>query len=51
MLDVDGSWNLILVADVLLEKGEIKSEEVWDIYRKALRLPQVKQNIDVSYRR
>ncbi|XP_058089746.1 probable inactive ATP-dependent zinc metalloprotease FTSHI 4, chloroplastic [Magnolia sinica] len=28
------------ITDVLLEKGEIKAEEIWDIYRKAPRIPQ-----------
>ncbi|RWV93926.1 hypothetical protein BHE74_00022342 [Ensete ventricosum] len=29
------------ITDVLLEKGEIKAKEIWDIYRKAPRIPQV----------
>ncbi|KAG1331210.1 ATP-dependent zinc metalloprotease FtsH [Cocos nucifera] len=28
------------ITDVLLEKGQIKAEEIWDIYRKAPRIPQ-----------
>ncbi|KAJ8497833.1 hypothetical protein OPV22_008385 [Ensete ventricosum] len=28
------------ITDVLLEKGEIKAKEIWDIYRKAPRIPQ-----------
>eukprot|EP00268_Persea_americana_P025906 TRINITY_DN2523_c0_g1_i1.p1 TRINITY_DN2523_c0_g1~~TRINITY_DN2523_c0_g1_i1.p1 ORF type:complete len:854 (+),score=183.77 TRINITY_DN2523_c0_g1_i1:357-2918(+) len=28
------------ITDVLLEDGEIKAEEIWDIYRRAPRLPQ-----------
>ncbi|KAI3990961.1 hypothetical protein MKX01_026145 [Papaver californicum] len=28
------------ITDILLEKGEIKAEEIWDIYRKAPRVPQ-----------
>lgn len=28
-------------ADILLEKGEIKAEEIWDIYKRSPRIPQV----------
>ncbi|XP_026388315.1 probable inactive ATP-dependent zinc metalloprotease FTSHI 4, chloroplastic [Papaver somniferum] len=28
------------ITDILLEKGEIKAEEIWDIYKKAPRIPQ-----------
>ncbi|XP_024023621.1 probable inactive ATP-dependent zinc metalloprotease FTSHI 4, chloroplastic [Morus notabilis] len=28
------------ITDILLEKGEIKSEEIWDIYKRAPRIPQ-----------
>lgn len=28
-------------ADILLEKGEIKAEEIWDIYKRAPQIPQV----------
>ncbi|KAK9135149.1 hypothetical protein Syun_014479 [Stephania yunnanensis] len=28
------------ITDILLEKGEIKAEEIWNIYKKAPRLPQ-----------
>lgn len=27
--------------DILLEDGEIKADEIWDIYTKARRIPQV----------
>lgn len=38
-----GQWYHVIYAvlDVLLEKGEIKAKEIWDIYRKAPRIPQV----------
>ncbi|PPD75381.1 hypothetical protein GOBAR_DD27688 [Gossypium barbadense] len=29
------------ITDILLEKGEIKAEEIWDIYNRAPRIPQV----------
>ncbi|PON82192.1 Spastin [Trema orientale] len=29
------------ITDLLLEKGEIKAEEIWAIYRRAARIPQV----------
>ncbi|XP_077239186.1 AAA-type ATPase family protein [Tasmannia lanceolata] len=28
------------ITDILLEKGEIKADKIWDIYRKAPRIPQ-----------
>lgn len=28
------------ITDILLEKGEIKAEEIWDIYKKAPQIPQ-----------
>nr|DAD39922.1 TPA_asm: hypothetical protein HUJ06_014245 [Nelumbo nucifera] len=28
------------ITDILIEKGEIKAEEIWDIYNKAPRIPQ-----------
>ncbi|KAI3950751.1 hypothetical protein MKW92_004802 [Papaver armeniacum] len=28
------------ITDILLEKGEIKAEEIWDLYKKAPRIPQ-----------
>lgn len=28
------------ITDILLEKGEIKAEEIWDIYKRAPRIPQ-----------
>lgn len=28
------------ITDILLEKGEIKAEEIWDVYNKAPRIPQ-----------
>ncbi|KAI5336075.1 hypothetical protein L3X38_026209 [Prunus dulcis] len=27
-------------ADILLEKGEIKAEEIWDMYKRSPRMPQ-----------
>lgn len=33
-------------ADILLEKGEIKAEEIWDIYKRAPRIPQVALEIN-----
>lgn len=32
---------LFFYADVLLEKGEIKAEEIWAIYKRAAPIPQV----------
>lgn len=32
---------LSCLADILLDKGEIKAEEIWDIYKRAPRIPQV----------
>lgn len=31
-------------ADILLEKGKIKAEEIWDIYKSAPRVAQVDLN-------
>lgn len=31
------SWCL----DILLEKGEMKADEIWEIYTRAPRIPQV----------
>lgn len=31
----------ICYADILLEKGKIKAEEIWDIYKSAPRVTQV----------
>jgi len=28
-------------ADILLEKGQIEASEIWDIYKRAPRIPQV----------
>lgn len=36
-------WGFVFscCADILLEDGEIKSDEIWDIYTNARRIPQV----------
>ncbi|KAI3960394.1 hypothetical protein MKW98_017118 [Papaver atlanticum] len=33
-------FSVETITDILLEKGEIKAEEIWDIYKKAPRIPQ-----------
>jgi len=33
--------SVIIFSDVLLEKGEIKADEIWNIYNTAPRIPQV----------
>lgn len=44
---VFGGWLCsFCYADILLEKGEIKSEEIWDIYKRAPRIPQVVLELD-----
>lgn len=43
-ISINGMTNASLTfvfADVLLEKGEIQAEEIWDVYNKAPRIPQV----------
>jgi hypothetical protein len=34
-------YMCICYADILLEKGQIKAEEIWDIYKSAPRVAQV----------
>ena len=35
-------WMSLLSADILLENGEIKAAEIWDDYKRAPQIPQVR---------
>ncbi|PRQ49317.1 putative ATPase, AAA-type, core, P-loop containing nucleoside triphosphate hydrolase [Rosa chinensis] len=37
------------ITDILLDKGEIKAEEIWDIYKRAPRIPQPAVNVVDEY--
>lgn len=38
----------MIFSDVLLEKGEIKADEIWNIYNTAPRIPQVSIYLPLS---
>lgn len=48
-LSADVFHVLSLLADVLLEKGEIKADDIWDIYNRSPRVPQVCSQLMFQY--
>lgn len=38
---IDNIMYVPQLSDILLERGEIKAEKIWEVYKKAPRIPQV----------